>query len=424
VVRVLYILVALAGAGYFLAARRRVDGFTVAFFAALLYFLPALVGYTLSPTTPDSPVKLPVAIEPEAITIMAVVVILIVAAGILWDAWDRNRPPPAWILEDSALATWIALSLGALGVVVTVIESGPAVFTGDKREVIELVGRGHLLWQMGATLGAVLAFTRRDRPGAAAGWALLALDMWIGFRYAFATTLIAVGLLWLSRPSPFRLGVLRPRYWIAILAGGLFVISYQNLKEPLRAGDWEEITERVTNPFWYLNGVLTSEPFTTQTVLNEIVRTDFRTGSDHLLGATNHLLLFTPDLGGEVVRFNGLYQPALFPLVDHGLANNIWAQMWSAGDWPLLVAFGLVFVLGLAAWSRLLRSPDPAIQAYAAVALAYWGFYAHRNELLGIVGAQKQLFLVTAACVALAILLGRAARPSGRGRASQPVPGG
>lgn len=409
-VRVYYILVALAGTGYFLAARRRIDGFTVAFFAALVYFLPALAGYTLSPTTPSSPIKLPVAIEPEAIAIMTVVVALITAGGMLWDAWDRDRPSPAWALEDSSLATWIALGVGALGVLVTVVESGPAVFTGDKREVIELVGRGHLLWQMGATLGTVLAFTRRDRAGGLAGWTLLVLDMWIGFRYAFATTLIAVGLLWLSRPVPFRLGVLRPRYWVAILAGGLFVISYQNLKEPLRAGDWPEIAERVSNPLWYLNGVLTSEPFTTQTVLNEVVRTDFRTGSDHLFAAANHLLLFTPDLGGEVVRFNGLYQPALFPLVDHGLANNIWAQMWSAGDWPLLVAFGLVFVLGLAAWSRLLRSPDPAIQAYAAVALAYWGFYVHRNELLGIVGSQKQLLLVTAACLVLAIVVAGVAR--------------
>lgn len=408
--QVLYIVIALAGGGYLLAVRRRPDAFTVAFFSAVIYFLPAIAGYTLSPTSPRSPVKLPVAIEPEAMLIMAAVTGIIVLATLAWDRLDGARSAPAWVLEDSGLGAWIALALATVGVAGTFLESGGAAFTADKREVIELVGRGHLLWQMGATLGTVLAYVRRQRLAALVGWALLALDMWIGFRYAFATTFIAIGLLWLSRSGPVRLGAIRLRYVAVILAGGLFLISFQNLKEPLRAGDWAEIQERLGNPLWYVNGILTSEPFTTQTVLNEIVRNDFHTGSEHLVAASYHLILFAPALGEDAVRFNKVYQPALFPLVDHGLANNIWAQMWSAGGWPLLLAFTLVFVVVLGVWSRLLRSPDPAVRSYAAIAAAYWAFYLHRNELMGVVGSQKQLLLVTIACIALAILLSRVAR--------------
>jgi len=401
----LFITIVLAGAGYFVGARRRLDAFTVAFFAAVIYFLPGLSGYTLTPISPRTPIKLPVALESEAIGIMSAVTLLIIVGGMLWDRWDRGRTAPSWVLEDSRLATWVALGLGLFGVALTGIESGGVAFTAEKSEVINVVGRGHLLWQMGATIGAVLAFARRQRFAGLVGWLLLILDMWIGFRYAFATSFIAIGLVWLSRPAPFRLGLLRLRYWVVILAGGLLVISYQNLKEPLRAGDWGEIIERTTNPLWYADGILTSEPFTTQTVLNEIVRNDFRTGTDHLESAAYHLILFAPALGEEAVRFNRLYQPALFPLVDHGLANNIWAQMWSAGDWPLLLAFVLVFLAGLAFWSRLLRSADPAVKTYAAVAIAYWAFYIHRNELQGVVGAQKQLLLVWIACVILSIAL-------------------
>lgn len=412
----LFIAVVLTGAGYFTGVRRRLDAFVVAFFSAAIYFLPGLVGYTLSPTSPRSPIKLPVVLEAEAIGIMVMVTVLILVGGVLWDQWDRRRPAPYWVLEDSRLATWVALGLGVLGVALTVVESGGAAFTEGKREVIEVVGRGHLLWQMGATLGAVLGFSRRQSLACLVGWTLLLLDMWIGFRSAFATSFIAVGLLWLTRSDPFRLGLLRLRYWFVILAGGMLIISYQNLKEPLRAGDWDEIAERVSNPLWYSNGVLTSEPFTTQTVLNEIVRNNFRTGTDHLESAAYHLILFAPVLGEEAVRFNALYQPALFPLVDHGLANNIWAQMWSAGDWPLLVFFVLVFLLGLAFWSRLLRSADPAVQTYAAVAIAYWAFYIHRNELQGVVGAQKQLLLVWVACVTFAIAVATLTRGPAAGR--------
>ena len=399
----LFITVVLVGAGYFVGARRRLDAFTVAFFAAAMYFLPGLSGYTLTPVSPRTPIKVPVALESEAVGIMIAVTVLIVVGGVLWARWDRGRPEPDWVLEDSRLATWVALGLGVIGVALTGIESGGVAFTAEKSEVIDVVGRGHLLWQMGATIGTVLAFARRQQFAALVGWLLLLLDMWIGFRYAFATSFIAIGLV--SRPVPFRLGLLRLRYWVVVLAGGLLVISYQNLKEPLRAGDWGEIVERTTSPLWYANGILTSEPFTTQTVLNEIVRNDFRTGTDHLESAAYHLILFAPALGEEAVRFNRLYQPALFPLVDHGLANNIWAQMWSAGDWPLLLVFVLVFLAGLAFWSRLLRSPDPSVKAYAAVAIAYWAFYIHRNELQGVVGAQKQLLLVWVACLVFAIAL-------------------
>ncbi len=406
----LFVAVVIVGLGYFLGVRRRLDGFAVAFFSAVIYFMPGLAGYTLSPTSPRSPIKLPVALQPEAIAIMLAVTVLILIAGILWSQWDRCRAAPGWVLEDTGLATWVALCIAMLGLVLTAVESGGTAFTAEKSEVIEVVGRGHLLWQLGATLGTVLAFLRHERIAILVGWALLVLDMWIGFRYAFATSLIAIGLLWLARPEPVRLGFLRLRYWIVIFAGGLLVISYQNLKEPLRAGDWTEIADRVSNPLWYANGILTSEPFTTQTVLNEIVRNEFRTGTDHLEAAAYHLILFAPALGEEAVRFNRLYQPALFPLVDHGLANNIWAQMWSAGDWPLLIGFILVFLLGLAFWSRLLRSTDTAVRAYAAIAIAYWAFYIHRNELQGVVGSQKQLLLVWLACAGLAIATAAVAR--------------
>lgn len=408
----LFIAIVVIGLSYFVGIGRRVDAFLVAFVSAVIYFLPGIVGYTLSPTSPRSPIKLPVALEPEAIAIMLVVTVLILLGGVLWDQWDRRRPAPHWVLEDSRLSPLVALVLSVIGIVLTVAESGGTVFTAEKTEIMKVLGRGHLLWQMGATLSVVLAFVYHQRLLGLAGWLLLVLDLWIGYRYAFATTFIATALLWIFRVEPYRLGLRRLRYWVVFLVGGLAIVSYQNIKGPLRDGDWPEIGERVSNPLWYAKGVLTSEPFTTQTVLNEIVRMDFRTGTDHLQSAAYHLVPFAPALGEEAVRFNRLYQPALFPLVDHGLAGNIWAQMWSSGDWLLLLTFLVVFLAGLAVLSRLLRSTDPAVRAYAAVAIAYWAFYIHRNELQGVVGSQKVLILVWVVCVSVSIAVATIARGS------------
>jgi len=415
----LLIVIFFAGAAYFAGKRRRLDTFTVAFFAAALYFLPGFVGYTLSPVTPSSPVKLPMAMVTEATAIMSMVLAAIFVGGAIWDAFGvRSRTFRSWRLEDASLAGAIALLIGLLGVVLTWVESGGAAFDPDKRVVIGVVGRGHLVWEMGAILAAAFAMTHGQRWVLIGAFALLLLDMYIGFRFAFACAFIACAWLRTDDGRPVRLRDLSPRAVLLVVVGGLTIISYQNLKEPIRAGEWSEVGARLSDPLWYFKGIMTSEPFTTQTVLNEVVRKDFRTGTDHLMSASQHLILFAPALGAEAPRFNDQYQPALFPAVDHGLANNIWAQFWSAGSWPLLLAFVLIYVVVLAIGAHLMRTTDAALRALWAVFFAFWCFYIHRNELLTQVGFQKQVLLTWAACTVAAIMLSAVIRQVRNGRRS------
>jgi hypothetical protein len=410
----------LAGGCYFFLVPRHLDAFTVAFFSAAIYFLPGLVGYTLSPATPDMPIKLPVEIAPEALGIMIAVLATIAVAAIIWDRFAKHLRPPGWRLEEARSASAVALMLAAAGLLLDAAETGGLIFAPDKRVVMEQVGRGHIIWEMGASIAAVTAFRYRQHTRFLLAAVLLTVDMWIGFRYAFALTLVAVLWMSLRRPRPFRLASLRLRYLLLVLLGGLVVISYQNLKEPIRTGNWPEVVRRTTNPLWYIDGILTSEPFTTQTVMNEIVRRDFRTSTDHLWGASTHLLLFSPSLDAETVRFNDLYQPALFPMVDHGLANNIWAQLWSATGWPGLFVFLGIFVALLAAGSWVIRSPDPGVQAGATLFFAYWAFYIHRNELIVQLGYQKHVVLVWALCTFVGTLIDHPARNGPRAKLAGP----
>ncbi|MEZ5473823.1 MAG: hypothetical protein R3E72_02335 [Steroidobacteraceae bacterium] len=393
-IHVALIAIALLGSVYFATRTRRVDAYTVAWYGGILYFLPGVVGYTLSPVTPDSPIKLPIALVPEASVVMLAVLLALLVTGAIYDELVSRWPSKQPTMAGCEIAAEIALLLALLGLILTYIESGGAAFAADKRVVIEVVGRGHLLWQMGASVSAVLAFVHRRKRTGTLAWLLLLGDMLIGFRYAFALSMVAVALLWASRLGEVRLISLPKKYVVTVLAAGLLVISYQNLKEPVRNGDWSEIGRRISSPLWYGKGILTSEPFTTQTVLNEIVRRDFRTRTDHVQSAAQHFLLFSRELGAETDRFGDLYQPALFPRVDHGLGNNIWAQMWSAGGWPLLGVFILLFATAMGLGSRLLLIRDPTISALVALSIAYAGFYLHRNELLVEVGYLKQVFLV------------------------------
>jgi hypothetical protein len=403
--QILLILAFVIGFSYFVFARRRLDTFTVAFASAALYFLPGFVGYTLTPTTPERPVKLPVALDPETTGIMLFVLLSMVVSATVWDLVDLRRPAPGWRIRCTGAVSYVAAALGVLGLLWTIGETGPALFSSDKGVVIEVVSRGHLLWEVGAALAVIFAYAFRQWWLLTLGMVLLLVDLWIGFRYAFAMAFISLAWLAMLRAKPFRIGSLPRRYFAAVLLGGLAIVSYQNLKEPLRQGDWSEVSRRLSSPVWYAAGVMTSEPFTTQTVLNEIVRRDFRTDTDHLWSASHHLIVFSPSLGAEAVRFNDLQQSALFPHVDHGLANNIWGQMWSATGWTGLVIFVVIYNLVLAAGARIVRCEDPITRGGAILLFAYWCFYIHRNELLVQVGYMKQVFLAWVACVVVAMLL-------------------
>jgi hypothetical protein len=408
------------GCIYFVGTKRRLDTFTIAFFSCGLYFLPGLVGYTLTPVTPEHPFKTPVELVPEAIAIMLLVMGSVLVSAIIWDRFDLRRSEPSWRMQGTPLMAHAALAIGVIGFVWAILETGPTLFSPDKRDVITAVSRGHLVWEMGASIGAVFAYQYRRRWIFIGCIFLLIVDAWIGFRYAFAMTFIALAWLALVRNHAFRLSATPKKYLFSVLLGGLAIISYQNLKEPIRLNDWSEVGRRLSNPLWYAGGIMTSEPFTTQTVLNEIVRNDFRTSTDHLWIASMHFIVFSPLLGAEEVRFNELHQAALFPTVDHGLADNIWGQFWSATGWAGLTVFVVIFNVFLAIGARAIRCRDPTLRSLVALLFAYWAFYIHRNELQVEVGYLKQILLVWMACVISAVLIDNFARMT-RTRSQSPA---
>jgi hypothetical protein len=409
-VQIPLIITFIVGSLYFIGSRRMLDTFTVAFFSCGLYFLPGLVGYTLTPVTPERPFKTPVELAPEAIGIMFFVMVSVVVSAFLWDRFEVRRGPPRWRIQGTPLVAHAALLIGVLGFIWAVLETGSVLFDPNKALVMTVVGRGHLVWEMGAAMGAVFAYTFRRWWILWACTALLLVDAWVGFRYAFAMAFIAIAWLALFRDRAFRLSSTPKKYVVGVLLGGLAIISYQNLKGPIRLNDWAEVGRRLSNPVWYASGIMTSEPFTTQTVLNEIVRNDFRTSTDHLWAASMHLIVFSPQLGAEEVRFNDLHQKTLFPTVDHGLADNIWGQFWSATGWTGLSIFVVIYNIVLAIGARALRCRDPTIRSLVVLSFAYWSFYIHRNELQVQIGYEKQVFLIWLACVVSAVLVDHFAR--------------
>src|SRR5690606_7947598 len=91
------------------------------------------------------------------------------------------------------------------------------------------------------------------------------------------------------------------------------------------------------------------------------------------------------------------FQKILFPLATFGMASNPWAQAYSAGGYAMVGVFALVYSALLVVFTLVFSRLDGPIRGGIAVLSGWWGFYAHRNDVLiefGIIKTVVYIFLV------------------------------
>jgi hypothetical protein len=222
---------------------------------------------------------------------------------------------------------------------------------------------------------------------------------------------LSVLALALSARGPHRLGATHWALIVAVLLFGASMFIYKYAIAAAKLGMWDLVWSILSDPDQLMLAFTQSEPFAIQQILNDVIASRFVTSLDHVLSSFYQFLLFAPELGAEVVSFNSVFQPALFPEIEYGIASNIWAQMWSAGGWPLLALFCVVFNGAIALGNVSIRARCPAIRAGLAPVFSYWTFYIHRNDLGYALNLGKRHLLVLVLALLIAALLKAAARP-------------
>lgn len=408
VAQIAFYLVATVGAGYFLLRNRRFDFFSIGFAAGLVYFLPGFFGFVRSARD----YSLPQPLLPETYLVFICVLASIVVGAF---AYDRLRVQPARHAARTfspALTTETALAIALAGLALTIATSGGDLFSHRKSEVMEVVGRWHILFRFGATFLFVIAIWRRQAVYAAIGAALLLFDLYIGFRVGVVIALLAAATMVLNhRGERVLLYSERRNLLLGVVLVAFFFI-YKRIYMIVKLGFWDVLVERLTDPDVLLLALMTSEPFGTQSILNEVIRTGFDVGPSHLGGVTSLLIPFSNLLGAEIQSFNDLFQEKLFGIVRGGMANNIWAQMYAIGGWAALGIAIPVFVGCLALGSWLLSSSKGSLVALVAIAFTFVAFYIHRNDVRFILVLLRRCVMIWVVIVLPGMLLVDAARSS------------
>jgi hypothetical protein len=401
--RILYEVVAVVGALYFLLKKRRFDFLTIGYFSALMYFLPAVFGVVMSQYGQADLVRAP--LIPETYVVMVTVILAILIGAIAYDQLPHPAHRHIGLAGTASAGNW-ALLLGIAGCVMTILTMGVATLMDpDKNVLLSRVNAWLVIWQLGGALAVLFFFCRRQWLRFGIALLLVLGDVFIGFRITFALTFIACFTLWAEAQGRQRFGIQKIRPIVAAASVIAFLFLYKVVYIPIKLGMWWLVQQRLTSLEAYSEMVKTSEPFVTQSILNRVLATDFHVPFDHFRSVLYQFMFFAPNLGAKIVSFNDFFQPQLFPnVVDMGMANNIWAEMWSSGGWPLLLLFIIFDVVVLCYLSTLLRIDNPELRAAIAAPAVTWAFYLHRNDVFNESNIIKRQLVFGAVCIVIAML--------------------
>jgi len=386
-----FYVTAIVGSAYFLMRRRAFDFFTVGFASGLVYFLPGFFGFVRS--SRDFSVSEP--LQSETYLVFITVLLFILAGAFVFDQIRLRRPTAGAKPVPWTITTEVAIAVAAVGLIATLVTSGDALFSPLKAEVMESTGRWHVLFRFSTIYILVFATLRKQMSLAIVGILFLIFDLYVGFRFGFVIAVLAAATLFMHAKGAQSLFKVERRSLIlgVLLVGIVFV--YKQVYTLIKLGLWDLIADRVTDPNILALALMTSEPFGTQSILNEVIRTDFTTGPSHLASVASLLVPFSNMLGAEIQSYNDLFQERLFGgVVKGGMANNIWAQMYSVGGWFGIITGVTIYtaLLGLGSW--LLKVKRGSVLALIAFLFTLIAFYVHRNDVAFTLTLMRRAFMI------------------------------
>ena len=216
------------------------------------------------------------------------------------------------------------------------------------------------------------------------------ITLYIGSR-AFFAVLCIVLLLHLSNIGKFNL----KRNLRVYLLGAvmlLVIMVYKKIFLAVKAGDFAQIIETLTDPDTYNWVMKWGEPNIVLSNFNYIVEKGIHlTAGDigiRLAGIIPSLNDFL-DIEGTQLMSDILRTEMQ---ATYGLASNIWGEFYAAGGFPCIFIMYYIWLKLLSLGNQLLHDDD--WKSYFLMPLfAYYGYYIHRMDFAKVIGHGKMVIL-------------------------------
>lgn len=367
---------------------RRFDLFSLTFLTSMVYFLPAVFGFTHDGT-------LPIFRNP-------------IGAGQYWFyffyfttlfvmAWVFSRTQTAIVLAPAApadgtlimrdlktLATMTRLLRLAVPVLLGLawVSMGANLFADEKQAVLDNFSIFYSFYQATTLIYLLSSHLAKKNRDFIFCCSFLVFDMVVGFRAITAFGLICLCTLALLQKSSRKRFLL---FSMILLTAYVFASIYKTAVQAYRMGTPSELVS-LLEVSTLLDALMLTESFVQQEVFSAVIASRLTLPPEYplelfraFLPGINNLLL------GKGLGFNDYYQGKLFPHIPWGIGSNVWAEQYAMWNWPgpimyVIFLFSLLFYLNKKALKWLSTGEILKLSLLVYLAVPFY-FYMHRNDL-------------------------------------------
>lgn len=389
----LFYVVSALGIWFFFFKRRRFDFVSAAFIGSMIYFLPGYYGRVFNPYQVDKLPNDPIFHGTYAVWTIALLSFII--AGFFYNPKSIHFKIP----RTSQKLDIVILVLLAVSFIMTLSQSGDVLYNPDKDAVLAGLDRSYILFSTMTQFSFVVFFVQRKYflwiPAAAS----MAFIVFVGFRSELANSVIAIMTLFARKHGIreyFKIKFAIPTFFTAI-----FLFVYKSIYIAVKMGRGDLVQNFFGNGGGVQSSIFKSEPFITQTILNEVLARDFSVKFSYFVHSFLAILPFSNKvLGINNYALGFHFQEYLFPTVRYGMASNIYAHWYAALGVPGIIIFLFLLNFALIAVSKFVENPSRSFMWYAVVLIgAFLAFYINRNDVAYSITSMTRL-----AYVGLAIL--------------------
>jgi hypothetical protein len=404
-----FYVVAIYGLIFFLIQRRRFDFVSASFFGQLIYFMPGFTGFVLNPYFPWQDPSIPIADGAYMIWIFAM------SATILTGYLYRPHTIEAWGKLETRTTFDVAL-IGTIFISFALMMyfNGDAVLSPDKFEVLEGIGRWFLLFSAASQLAFVCFVAQGKLVRALVPLGGLAFLLYIGFRNDFALSIIALATYFAGRKGVWI--YIKLRNIIPITLTAIVLLTYKPILNAWRAGRIDVVYNIFDRDEFLRSSIMGSEPFVTQSVLNEVIIRNLTIEPVTILYSFIASVPFLAPLAG--LRTSDLtftFQEQLFPNLTYGVAANIYAHFYATIGVVGVILFVIAHNWALVKISKRMATAGAPLKLVLLGLGAFLAFYIQRNDLSNSFSIMNRVLITVLVAWLLSKFLESQSRPHERG---------
>lgn len=377
---ILFFAIALIGSYFFVFRRKVFDFVSAGFFGCVIYFMPGFHGLLFNPYYPDDfPIE-PISFATYAVWIFALSGSII--TGLIYN------PAPLGPLHREAMLRPFTFPMsdiminGILGIsfIFALATGGSELFSPDKNDVLSVQDRSIILFAVLSQVTLVLFIVQKKYVTAIPAVMAVAFLVFVGFRAELAIAALSIAI-WIAYRDGIR-SFFKMRNMIPLASIVFFLFAYKFLYISVKMGRWDMVSQTIQDTQFFENIFLKSEPFITQSILNEVIVRDFQISTDSfsasfisIIPLSNILTSFT----AEQIAFN--FQEQLFPNLKYGVASNIYANFYAGFGYVGILIYVVLQNTILTLISRAMMRPNGFLKLALAMVGAFMAFYIHRNDI-------------------------------------------